>query len=156
MRNESITAEELRELFHYDEHTGIVTRKKPVNRMRKGDLVGTDNGRGYLVVSVRNRLYYLHRIIWVIMTGEWPTKDVDHRNRRKNDNRWCNLRDVSRSVNLHNSKLRTTNKTGQAGIQKRGNRYRVQTSVEGLHISLGSFSSMEEASRALYDYHGEE
>ena len=37
-----------------------------------------------------------------MQTGEWPLYEIDHINRIKTDNRWCNLRDVTCTVNLQN------------------------------------------------------
>ena len=54
----------------------------------------------------------LHRLI----TGAEPAQLVDHINRDKRDNRKENLRITSRSVNVHNSKIPTTNTTGTKGV----------------------------------------
>jgi hypothetical protein len=40
------------------------------------------------------------------MTGKWPTRDIDHKNRKSLDNRWSNLREATRSQNNMNSKKR--------------------------------------------------
>ena len=37
------------------------------------------------------------------MTGDWPKEMLDHINRNPADNRWCNLREVTRAENRLNS-----------------------------------------------------
>ena len=56
------------------------------------------------------------------MTGNWPKDMIDHRNRAKKDNRWCNLREVTRAQNAHNTGVQKDNKTGITGVRecKRG------------------------------------
>lgn len=97
----------VRQLFTYDPVTGkLVRRITSSSRAVKGVEVGCKNRAGYLVVNITTkdgpRVYYVHRIIWLWMTGEWPMGVIDHKNRNTSDNRWDNLRDVSYSENLHN------------------------------------------------------
>jgi hypothetical protein len=60
------------------------------------------------------------------MTGDWPVEDIDHINRLASDNRWENLRQVTRSVNLHNKQIDSgcywaaRDKVWVASIQVRG------------------------------------
>lgn len=53
------------------------------------------------------------KVAWFLMTGSWPTDlEIDHINRDPMDNRWENLRLVTRSENLKNrapAKFRATN-----------------------------------------------
>lgn len=93
-------------MFDYNPATGqLVRRYTTSSRAQRGDLVGCKNALGYLVVRIGPKLYLCHRIIWLWMTGDWPAADVDHINRDRRDNRWDNLRDVTRSVNLHNKQI---------------------------------------------------
>lgn len=71
---------------------------------------------GYKHGSIFTKDYRAHRIIWLWMTGEWPKEDIDHINGIRSDNRWKNLRHVSRRENIKNSKIRVDNSTGYPGI----------------------------------------
>lgn len=98
-----MTYERVRRLFNYDPATGKMTRRMTTSsRAIVGMEVGCRNTLGYLVVNVDRKLYYVHRLIWLWMTGSWPEADIDHIDRKKSNNKWDNLRDVSRSANLHN------------------------------------------------------
>lgn len=97
----------VRELFDYAPDTGILTRRITTSsRAMKGMKVGCKNRDGYLLVNIKSpdgsRLHYVHRIIWLWMTGEWPLGVIDHIDRNPSNNKLENLRDVSYSTNLHN------------------------------------------------------
>lgn len=57
---------------------------------------------GYILVGVDNRLYLAHRLIWMMVYGEWPNV-IDHKNGDPSDNRLVNLRNVNQSENILNS-----------------------------------------------------
>lgn len=48
----------------------------------------------------------------------FPENDIDHINRDRKDNRINNLREVSRSCNANNQKIRVSNHTGVLGVCK--------------------------------------
>jgi len=50
------------------------------------------------------------------MTRKWPAYAVDHRNLDKGDNRWDNLREATRSQNMANTSLPSTNTSGFKGV----------------------------------------
>lgn len=77
----------MNELLCYDEGTGLLHWKVSRGRVRAGDLAGTSNGRGYIIVRVDGKIYPAHRIAWFLKTGEWPTGVIDHINRDGEDNR---------------------------------------------------------------------
>lgn len=73
---------------------------------------------------------------------------IDHINRVGLDNRRCNLRDGSGSVNRWNQgayKNNTTGRTGTVLIRSSG-RYRAQISHRGVKHHLGVYDTVEEAS----------
>jgi HNH endonuclease len=95
-----ITRDSARGLLYYFSDTGGLVWK---TGRRKGKVAGHVNSRGYRVVWCGGRLLRAHRVIWLWMTGEWPEFDVDHQNRVRDDNRWSNLREATRSENMGNS-----------------------------------------------------
>jgi len=104
------------------------------------------DGRGYLVGSVRGKTVKLHREIWLAVHGSVP-EQLDHVNRRRFDNRVCNLRPASASLNLRNrSKWQGDLPTGveHAGEVK----YRSRVSVCNEMVSLGTFPTAEDAALA--------
>lgn len=136
-----LTAERLRELFHYNQTTGEFTRIKP----RKGSRlkVGTLSN-GYVIIGVDFAQYFAHRLAWLWMTGEWPKFSVDHINRRRSDNRWVNLRDVPHQVNRLNQGLQKNNTSGVAGLSwDKKNRMWV------VHMNFRDRSVAEEAVRLI-------
>lgn len=97
---------------------------------------------GYITVrgKVEGKTVFLHRFLLGLQTGD--KKVVDHINRNTLDNRKCNLRITTQSVNRLNSR-KPQNKTGYMGVTKEYNY------IAGLCGSrLGSFRTAKEA--ALY------
>jgi hypothetical protein len=105
---------------------------------------------GYVQIKIDKKLYKAHRLAWLYMTGSWPIDQIDHINGKKADNRWCNLRDVSRTVNMQNQKTAmASSSTGVLGVSPFSrNRFRADIWVNGEHKYLGSFKTIEEASIA--------
>lgn len=142
---------ELKELFNYDPDTGVVTRKKcTANRHVLGEVVGFAGSRGYLQAAVRSVKYPLHRLIWCLVTGEWPEGDIDHINRNRADNRLANLRAVTRSENNHNAGMSRRNKSGYTGVcwDKAKNSWIANICVGGKTKHIGRYASAERAAEA--------
>lgn len=156
--------ETLRQLIAYDSSTGVARwrERDPAyfgngrygqaataaawNRRCAGKVIGNPTPNGYLSVGIFNRAYTLHRVLWAIYHGEWPSQFIDHINHNRKDNRICNLRAVSRSENMQNQSLRSSNRFGCPGITKtRSGRYVAQSNKGGRTRHLGTCETLEEA-----------
>lgn len=147
-----ITAERLRALMHYSETLGIFTRLVDVRKYKAGTIAIGTLSHGYVRVSVDGKIYAAHRLAWLWVTGEWPTRDIDHIDGNRANNRWSNLRDVSRSMNLENMREAKSNNrsTGLLGahLHRQTGRYTSRIQVKGKDQHLGMFATAEEAHRA--------
>jgi len=140
---------ELKSLFDYDPETGILLRRTNIGGNQPGSPVGSLTSAGYLRVGIKGKQYKVHRIIWKIMTGDDPKDlDIDHINRNKTDNRFCNLRLVCRAKNKLNHggyKRQDTNlPTGIYWYSER-NRYKVYGCKKSKNIYLGSCKNLCDA-----------
>ncbi len=140
----------LRSLVHYDPETGVFTRLKKWGSKPVGSVIGGLSPQGYWQIAVQGKTYPAHRLAWLYMTGMWPDKDIDHVNRNRADNRFCNLRAVTRSENLQNASLRRNNASGVTGVSwcKRDKRWRAHIMVLGRPLNLGRYKTKEEAVNA--------
>ncbi len=145
--HDSITADELRSILHYDPETGIFTRIRSPHQHRIGKVVGTPDKDGYLQASVKSKLYSLHRLAWLYIYGTRPKNQIDHINRNRTDNRISNLRDVTNQQNMCNAGTYNTNTSGRAGVywDKRDSRWRACIVNKGKYLSLGYFKTFDEA-----------
>ena len=53
---------------------------------------------------------------FLYVTGKLPEEDVDHKDANGLNNKWSNIRSVSRSINRRNSAKNTNNKSGVTGV----------------------------------------
>ena len=141
-----MTAEKLHELLNYCPDTGIFTWIKRKGKL--GKIAGSIN-QGYIRIGINKIYYRAHRLAWLYMTGKWPTKEIDHINGNKSDNRFCNLREADRNINCQNlQKSRIDNKSSAllgAYPCKGTNRWRSQIFKDGKIIHIGCFSTPEAA-----------
>jgi len=93
--------------YSYNPETGIL--------LKKGKVIGHKSNCGYITTSLYGNTVQIARIIWLLMTGEYPDT-IDHINRNRTDNRWDNLRSVSQSENNFNRKMKSTNRSGVTGV----------------------------------------
>jgi len=145
---EKLTQKELKELLHYDPKTGVFTWIVKRNGVKKSKIAGSESKYGYLRIRVNGKKYCANRLAWLYMEGYIPVGfDVDHKNRIRNNNKWKNLRIISRSCNAINSKIPTTNKTGVVGVylDKQRNQWRSSIRINGKRINLGRFKKFEDA-----------
>lgn len=71
--------------------------------------------KGYVKFYLKGfTTYLLHRLIWLYVTGSFPPEgmEIDHINRIRNDNRWCNLRLVNSTENKLNSERSIRRRAG--------------------------------------------
>lgn len=103
---------------------------------------------GYRQGQIFGKRYVAHRIIWLMVHGNWPKQDIDHINGNRQDNRLFNLRSVSRSDNLRNTKIRKDNLSGVPGVFWRSDTgawsVRVNDANGGV-VNLGCFKDKIEA-----------
>ena len=147
------SAEYLRECFDYDPQTGMLRwRVRPKehfagkrhwavttwNAQWAGKIVGNLSDRGYRTTAVDGVNYRVSRLIWKLMTGEDPLNTVDHRNGKRDDNRWDNLRVATQAQQMFN--------TGRRGIYQQDGRWRVRIAKR----SFGMYGTYEEA-LAVYE-----
>ena len=108
----------IKRLFDYDAESGALYWKVKLNRsIRVGNEAGTVNKYNkYRIVTIDNKKYRSHRIIWAYVYGVWPINDIDHINHDRADNRIENLREATQKENRRNMSLDVRNKSGFTGI----------------------------------------
>ena len=142
---------ELRRLFDYAPQSGTVTRKVcTCPRHVIGEVVGHASGNGYLQTTVGGKKEYVHRLIWCWLYGDWPTKAIDHINRKRSDNRKYNLRLATRAQNAQNATMSRRNTSGFRGVSwdKRNRTWVATIRANGKNIRLGRYPSPDQASDA--------
>lgn len=161
-----LTQEILTSLLSYDKDTGLLFWKKRTpgcfmqatacpswNAKYAGKPAGSvHTGRSgrYIRIDIMRRTYLAHRIIWMIMTGSWPSEEIDHIDRNGTNNKWSNLRDVSKSQNLINRDF----KSECRGVRVKGGRYEARLTRGGKQFYLGRHKTMNDARHAIDQFIG--
>ncbi len=145
-----LTQEYVHELFCYDYDTGKLYWRVNKSNGRKGNEVGTDDGRGYLKTSINKKMYKLHRIIYLYHHGYIPENDVDHEDRDRKNNKIHNLREISKSCNVNNQGLSKTNTSGVKGICRYKGKWRSRICINKKELCLGSYTDFTEAVYARF------
>lgn len=147
-----LTASRVRELLNYNPETGVLTRRvKTSNATYIGKVAGEPRGGGYLRLSVDNKRYLAHRVVWLHAHGGWPEQEVDHINGIGSDNRIENLRDVAPRVNQENTrKAYKNNAGGFLGVtfDKRKDKWQAQIKFDRRNRFLGYYKTAEDAHTA--------
>jgi hypothetical protein len=69
-----------------------------------GSQAGTNHGDGYKTVRIDGKAVYVHRIVKEMSTKKPVKNEIDHKNRKRSDNRPSNLKPATRSTNNKNRK----------------------------------------------------
>ncbi|WP_318761860.1 HNH endonuclease [Aminobacter niigataensis] len=152
-----ISQRELKELLHYDPKTGIFTSMVQRSVQPAGAIAGTVDDDGYIRISIRGGKYRAHRLAFLYMTGSFPDREVDHRDRVRTNNAWSNLRTATPSQNGANKA--SSSSAGLKGVQSTKSAFVARIKHNGVRKYLGSFQTAEQAHlaycRAANDLHGE-
>lgn len=105
-----------------------------------------DKSRPYAYGDILGRKYYAHRVAFALMAGRWPDI-IDHIDGDKTNNRWENLREVSRMQNMQNAALRSDNASGHVGVSfdKSRQKWAAEIHINGKKTYLGRFEMFEDA-----------
>jgi hypothetical protein len=147
-----LTQQQLKEVLHYDPETGIFRwRFSVANRIKPWDVAGYNQGNGYLRVSLKSQKYYLHRLVWLYMTGNWPIDEIDHIDGVRSNNAFLNLREVTSKQNKENQSLAKNSTSGYRGVcwLKRDKRWLAHIERNGKKIYAEYFLVKEDAIQAV-------
>jgi hypothetical protein len=147
-----MTAEDLRKVLEYNPISGIfVWIKKISKKIVLGSRAGTISDAGYRIISIEGKKYREHRLAYLYMTGHWPERDIDHKDRNRANNKWNNLRNASRSQNGINS-MRSNESIYGRGVYLKDGRFVSHCRVDGEYHHIGSFDTAEAAKVAYEEY----
>lgn len=147
----------MREYLRYEPDTGkifwrnVPNERNQWNKQRAGtEAFSFVTEAGYKRGAFKGKSLYAHRVAWVLQTGEWPEEEIDHINADRSDNRFLNLRPVTRAENSRNRKISKGSTSGLKGAHWNSSRGKWESSIKiwGEKISLGYFPTKEAAHRA--------
>ncbi len=152
----------LKEIFVLNSEDGNFYNKFTRNsRAMKGKLAGyivnyksnkdNDSPLQYRYVRIDNKVYRIHRLVWIYVYGEIPDDmDIDHINGNGLDNRLENLRLASRQENAKNRKITKNIKHGVFGISfcKPINKWRAMIKNNNVLEHIGYFGTKDDAVEA--------
>ena len=157
-----ITQKRIHELFEYREDGNLIWKINPAKNVKRGDVAGSLSDTGYLRVRINEKDYRAHRIIFLYHHGYLTDGlSIDHIDGNKTNNCIENLREVTNSQNILNSKMKANNTSGVKGVtwNKEKSIWKAYIKNEGKQLHLGYFHSLEEAEAVVKDarvkYHGE-
>jgi hypothetical protein len=135
----------------YDPVVGVFVHKTK-RGAKLGGFAGNQLKNKYMATTIDGKKYLCHRLAWLYMTGEWPKGHVDHKNGNRRDNSFNNLRDVDRSEQMFNTRLRKSNRNGYKGVtfHKLRGTYNAAIQYRGVRYHCGVHVTPELAAEA-YD-----
>lgn len=161
-----LDVEALKEFLAYSPDTGLFRWLKRTGKTgpdRTGQIAGSKDFEGYIVIKVNQKIYRAHRLAWAFVTGKPPSDEIDHIDGNPSNNVWKNLREATSAENLRNRGMHRRNKSGFKGATlirdpNRKKKYRASIRVDGKSIFLGNYMTAQEAHQAYCEaakiYHG--
>jgi hypothetical protein len=94
---------------------------------------------------IKGRQRYAHRVVWLLIYGEWPKLEIDHIDGDRLNLRIANLRDVPKIINSENKRRpHRGSRSGVLGVDlAKPGKWRARIRVRGKTIYLGTFDSPE-------------
>lgn len=122
-------------------------------KCRKGMEVGSIRKDGRCLIRIKGHQVYRYHVIWYSANGYLPEDQIDHIDRNLSNDSISNLREVNNEVNSWNKGLNINNTSGVKGVylNKKG-KYISNISIKGRTKYLGSFDTLEEATKSRVEY----
>jgi hypothetical protein len=137
---------------------GNLIRIDGTTKTKPNSVVGYFDDEGYIKTKFKKKIYFVHRIIYLLTHKECPDV-IDHINGIKNDNRPENLRASTVATNCQN-RFDTHSNCGVKGVHKlkNGTGYQVYINLDGKRKRLGTYQDIELAELVAFEarskYHG--
>lgn len=138
---------EIKEWLRYDAETGKLIWLKVSGKGRIGAAAGTPHAKGYISIGIGRNHFLAHRLAWALHFNEWPSKQIDHINGDKADNRIANLRLATNAENHANRGAQRNSTSGVKGVYwfKPQRKWKAQIQVNGKAIVIGYFVEKSDA-----------
>jgi HNH endonuclease len=129
--------------LRYERSTGEFYYSRDGARTKAGELAGYLRKDGRRMIS-RGQFgqHFRSRLVWYAETGSLPAKgmEIDHINQDSTDDRFSNLRMVTRKANSENMRRASkNNKQGLLGVFKYYRGYRAAIGVDGKFKHIGVY-----------------
>jgi hypothetical protein len=153
-----ITQAQAVDLFEY-RNGCLFYRKRQSQNTQVGDEAGYVDKNGYRKLSIKNKKYQAHRIIFLMHYGYLPDI-LDHIDGNPSNNRIENLREATQQQNCYNKALYSRNTSGHRGVawSKVLGKWQAYVNVNKKRKFLGYFEDLELADLVATEardlYHG--
>jgi hypothetical protein len=99
-------------IYSEESPSGLLWRHKSKSR-KDGLIAGTKDSRGYWKISIKDKVYLAHRIIWLMFNGSVdPEKVINHIDNNPSNNKIENLEECTQSENCRRKKNHVSNNVG--------------------------------------------
>ena len=106
--------------FELGENYKII-KVKPVSKHDSGPL-GNASERlrkdGYKDLRVLDKKFLSHRIVWLLLTKNWPTHEIDHIDFNRSNNHPSNLRELTPQQNRYRNSVVGSGKSKFIGVKQ--------------------------------------
>ena len=151
-----LTQAQVRYWFDYNPATGVLTwRVRASRNVFAGQRAGGEAYAG-MPLKLQRRQVRINRVgyneanvIWLWMTGVWPSHEIDHVDNNPVNNVWSNLRLATSSNNQANKPGRRSNRLKWAYVTPQG-KYQAQVRIDYTLHCLGTYDTEQEAHNAAY------
>jgi hypothetical protein len=148
----AITQERLHELLNYNEADGTFTwRVSRKGNKGAGSIAGSKATGGYMEICVDRQRFFVHRLVFLYVEGCLPPEEVDHIDGNRSNNRFSNLRHISRGHNKQNMRVATKRSIhGFLGVSfnKPMQKFEARIRHKNVVHRLGYFENPEDAHAA--------
>jgi hypothetical protein len=146
LKTKTIDIETLRQFFRHDDDSGDLywaVKKARATNLRIP--IRSPDKDGYYRVKIDGSTFKVHRIVFALHYGFWPSGQIDHIDGCKTNNRIKNLRECAPHQNSSNRKTSNINTTGFKGVSRYRNKFKAHIRHRGVGTHLGYFNTAEEA-----------
>jgi len=146
--------EEFKQIVDFDNYE--VSNLGNVRNINTGRILKVSNDtRGYLIVCLykdkKKKTKRIHRLVAESFIENQENKElIDHIDNDIKNNNVNNLRWVTSTENNQNAKISKNNTSGVKGVTwaKNVNKWQAQIQIDGIHIYLGLYDTLEDAKAA--------